>query len=317
MTPYAHLRSSNEVKPMRGSNARFGHVLTAMVTPFDRDGRVDLVRAGELARWLLDNGSDGLVLNGTTGESPTTSTDEKIALIRAVRQTLGPDALLMAGAGGNNTAEVVELARLSHEAGASALLSVAPYYNKPSQEGLYRHFRAVADATPLPVVLYNVPGRTITNIEATTTARLARDAATIVGTKEASANLAQVGEIVRTTPDDFDVYSGDDGTVLPTLALGGAGVISVISHVVGPDLARVHRAWFAGETAEAARRFLPLLPVTRALFSARPRPDQVCPVARRPAVGGVRLPLVDLTEDEQRVVAEGWKDTLVHQDNAG
>lgn len=293
---------------MRGSNARFGHVLTAMVTPFDPAGRVDLPRAGEIARFLLANGSEGLVLNGTTGESPTTTLAEKIALIQAVRKAAGPDATLLAGAGGNNTAEVVELAHHSHEAGASAILSVAPYYNKPSQEGLYRHFRAVADATPLPLVLYNVPGRTITNIEATTTARLAKDAPTIVGTKEASANLAQVGEIIRTTPGDFDVYSGDDATILPTLALGGAGVISVISHVVGPDIAAVHRAWFAGEQAEAARRFLPLLPVTRALFSApSPAPTKYALSLIGQPAGGVRLPLVELTEEEQSVVADALR----------
>ena len=293
---------------MRGQNARFGHVLTAMVSPFDAVGKLDLARAGELARWLLANGSDGLVLNGTTGESPTTTLGEKISLIRAVREAVGPDVILLGGAGGNSTAEVVELAKHSHEAGATALLSVAPYYNKPSQEGLYRHFRTVADATPLPVVLYNVPARTITNIEATTTARLASDAPTIVGTKEASANLAQVGEILRTTPDTFDVYSGDDGTILPTLALGGAGVISVISHIVGPELARVHRAWFGGNADEAARLFLATLPVTRALFSApSPAPTKYALSLVGQPVGGVRLPLVDLDEAEQRVVAEALR----------
>ena len=293
---------------MRGQNARFGHVLTAMVTPFDAANQVDLDRAGELARWLLENGSDGIVLNGTTGESPTTTLAEKAELIRAVRAAVGPNAILMAGAGGNATAEVVELAKHSHHAGASAILSVAPYYNKPSQEGLYRHFRAVAEATPLPLVLYNVPGRTITNIEASTTARLAKDAPAIVGTKEASANMAQVGEIVRTTPDDFDVYSGDDGTILPTLALGGAGVISVISHVVGPDIAAVHAAWFAGDVAGAARRFLPLLPVTRALFSApSPAPVKYALSLVGQHAGGVRLPLVDLSEDEKTVVAQALR----------
>lgn len=293
---------------MRGQNARFGHVLTAMVTPFDPAGHVDGRRAGELARWLLENGSNGLVLNGTTGESPTTTAAEKAELIRTVRAAVGPNAILMAGAGGNNTAEVVELAKHGHEAGATAILSVAPYYNKPSQEGLYRHFRAVADATPLPLVLYNVPGRTITNIEAATTVRLARDAPTIVGTKEASANLAQVGEILRTTPNDFDVYSGDDATILPTLALGGAGVISVISHVVGPDIAAVHDAWFGGDVAEAARRFLPLLPVTRALFSApSPAPVKYALSLVGQATGSVRLPLVDLSEDEKSVVANALR----------
>lgn len=292
---------------MRGQNARFGRVLTAMVSPMTAEGQVDTARAADLARWLLARGSDGIVVNGTTGESPTTTTEEKIALIRAVREAVG-DAPVVAGAGGYNTAEAAELARHSHEAGATGLLSVAPYYNKPSQEGLYRHFRTIADATPLPVLLYNVPGRTITNIEPATTARLAADAPTIVGTKEASANMPQVGEIIRTTPEEFDVYSGDDATLLPQLALGGSGVISVISHLVGPDLAALHRAWFAGEPAEAARLFLRTLPITRALFSApSPAPTKYALSLLGQPVGPVRLPLVDLNDSEQRVVAEALR----------
>lgn len=292
---------------MRGESARFGHVLTAMVTPFDAEGRVDLERARQIAAYLTRNGSDGLVINGTTGESPTTSLDEKIALLRAVRESVN-DSPVLAGAGGNNTAEAIELARRSHETGADALLSVAPYYNKPSQEGLYRHFRAIAEATPLPVVLYNVPGRTITNIEPSTTARLAKDAENIIGTKEASANLAQVGEIIRLTPPTFDVYSGDDGTILPQLALGGAGVISVISHVVGPDLAALHHLWFAGDRAEAAHLFIKTLPLTRAIFSApSPAPLKYALSLLGQPVGGVRLPLVDLDEKEQTVVRDALR----------
>lgn len=287
---------------MRGERARFGHVLTAIVTPFDATGRVDIEGAVALARHLIANGSDGIVVNGTTGESPTTTFEEKIALVKAIADAIGKERVI-AGVGGNNTAEVVHLSKFSHEAGAGGLLAVAPYYNKPSQEGLYRHFRATADATPLPVLLYNVPGRTITNIDAITTARLARDAANIVGTKEASANLAQVGEILRTTPDSFDVYSGDDATILPQLALGGAGVISVISHVVGPDIAALHRAWFAGDRAEAARLFLKTLPLARALFIApSPSPTKYALEYIGIPVGGVRLPLVELTEAERHSV---------------
>ena len=293
---------------MRGQNARWGHVVTAMVTPFDEGGAVDTVRAAEVARYLCQNGSDALVINGTTGESPTTTTEEKIALVRAACQAVGPEKII-AGVGGNNTAEVVHLAKLSQEAGTKTLLAVAPYYNKPSQEGLYRHFRAVADATDLPVILYNVPGRTITNIDAQTTARLARDAQTIVGTKEASANLAQVAEIVRTTPHDFAVYSGDDATILPTLALGGAGVISVVSHLIGPDLARLHAAWYDGDVEKALALFVRTLPVTRAIFSApSPAPLKWAMEQLGQPVGGVRLPLVELTSDEQAFVARALRD---------
>lgn len=287
---------------MRGISARFGHVITAMVTPFDQNLSVDYRRAVEMARWLLENGSDALVINGTTGESPTTTASEKIQLVAAIVEAVGAEKVI-AGAGGNNTAEIVELARRSQDAGAGAILSVAPYYNKPSQEGLYRHFRAIAEAVTLPVILYNVPGRTITNIEPDTTARLAADVANIVGTKEASANLAQIAEIVRLTPETFDIYSGDDGTLLPTLAVGGAGVISVISHLCGSDLASVHRAWFAGDPTDALRRFLPTLPLTRAVFSA-PSPSPLKWALKRigQSVGGVRLPLVELTGTEQAVV---------------
>ncbi len=295
---------------LRGSNARFGHLITAMVTPLDSEGRVLLKRAQELAQWLLENGSDALVINGTTGESPTTTLEEKIALVNAVVEVVGPEKVI-AGAGGNNTAEVVELAERSEAAGAGAILSVAPYYNKPSQEGLYRHFRSIAESVNLPVILYNVPARTITNIEATTTARLANDVPNIIGTKEASANMAQVGEIARTTSNDFLIYSGDDGTILPTLALGGAGVISVISHIAGGELASLHRAWFAGNITEATRLFLKTLPLTRALFSApSPAPTKFALSLIGQEVGGVRLPLVDLTPAERDVVAAALREYL-------
>ena len=287
---------------MRGTNGRWGRVVTAMVSPFDAEGVVDERRAGELARYLLDNGSDALVINGTTGESPTTSGAEKFVLVQAAVRAVGGSKVI-AGVGGNDTRRVVETAREAHDAGAGAILAVAPYYNKPSQEGLYRHFRAVADAVPLPVILYNVPGRTITNIEAETTVRLAKDAENIVATKEASGNMAQVAEIVRLTPENFDVYSGDDASILPTLALGGAGVISVVSHLCGRDLQAMCAAWFAGEVEEALRLFLPTLPLTRAIFSApSPSPLKYAMEKIGQGAGGVRLPLVELTDAEARAV---------------
>lgn len=293
---------------MRGERARFGHLITAMVTPFDPSGAVDLARAGQLARWLIENGSEALVINGTTGESPTTTADEKRALVRTAVEAVGADRVI-AGVGGNNTAAVCEMAVQSKAAGAGALLAVAPYYNRPSQEGLYRHFRAVAEASDLPVLLYNVPTRTACNIDASTTARLAADCPRIVGTKEASANLAQIGEILRTTPEEFDVYSGDDATILPMLALGAAGVISVISHVVGPDLAAMHRAWFAGDRAGAAGIFLKTLPVTRALFSVpSPAPTKWALARLGQPAGGVRLPLVDCSEAEAAAIFQALQE---------
>jgi 4-hydroxy-tetrahydrodipicolinate synthase len=287
---------------MRGMNARWGHVVTAMATPFAENGDICLDTTRRLAAWLTENGSSALVVNGTTGESPTTSPAEKVALVRAVVEVLGSDKVI-AGVGGYNTAEVLEAAHAAKAAGAGALLAVVPYYNKPSQEGLYRHFRALAETTDLPVMLYNVPGRTITNLEASTVARLVADCPTVVGIKEASANLGQIAEIIRTTPDTFDVYSGDDATCLPQLALGGAGIVSVISHAVGRDLAEVHRAWFAGEREKAAAAFLPTLPVYKALFSApSPAPVKFALRALGLPVGGVRLPLVDVNESEAAAI---------------
>jgi 4-hydroxy-tetrahydrodipicolinate synthase len=287
---------------MRGMQARWGHIVTAMVTPFDESNVVDFSEAVALAKWLLENGSDALVINGTTGESPTTTSKEKAALVAAIVEAIGAEKVI-AGVGGNNTAEVIEAAHDAKAAGAGALLAVVPYYNKPSQEGLYQHFKAIASATDLPVMLYNVPARTITNLEPATVVRLAADCPTIVAIKEASANLQQIGEIVRQTPVSFDVYSGDDGTILPILALGGCGVVSVISHVIGPELQAVHRAWFAGKQAEAAEIFLRTLPVAKIMFSVpSPAPTKLALRALGKKVGLVRLPLVDCNEGESESI---------------
>ena len=287
---------------MRGMQPRWGYIVTAMVTPFDQNNAVDFAEAVALAKWLLANGSDALVINGTTGESPTTSPKEKAALVKAIVEAIGAEKVI-AGVGGNNTAEVIEAAHDAKAVGAGALLAVVPYYNKPSQEGLYQHFKAVASATNLPVMLYNVPGRTITNLEPSTVVRLAADCPTIVAIKEASANLQQVGEILRQTPESFDVYSGDDGTILPLLALGGCGLVSVISHVIGPELQAVHQAWFAGKQAEAAALFLRTLPVAKTMFSVpSPAPTKLALRALGKKVGPVRLPLVDCNAQESETI---------------
>lgn len=287
---------------MRGMRPRWGYIVTAMVTPFDENNAVDFAEAVALAKWLLANGSDALVINGTTGESPTTSAKEKAALVKVIVEAIGAEKVI-AGVGGNNTAEVIEAAHDAKAAGAGALLAVVPYYNKPSQEGLYQHFKAVASATDLPVMLYNVPGRTITNLEPATVVRLATDCPTVVAIKEASANLQQVGEILRQTPESFDVYSGDDGTILPLLALGGCGLVSVISHVIGPELQAVHQAWFAGKQAEAAEIFLRTLPVAKTMFSVpSPAPTKLALRALGKKVGPVRLPLVDCNESESEAI---------------
>ncbi len=287
---------------MRGMQPRWGYIVTAMVTPFDQNNAVDFAEAVALAKWLLANGSDALVINGTTGESPTTSPKEKAALVKVIVEAIGAEKVI-AGVGGNNTAEVIEAAHDAKAAGAGALLAVVPYYNKPSQEGLYQHFKTVASATDLPVMLYNVPARTITNLEPATVVRLAADCPTIVAIKEASANLQQVGEILRQTPESFDVYSGDDGTILSLLALGGCGLVSVISHVIGPELQAVHQAWFAGKQAEAAEIFLRTLPVAKTMFSVpSPAPTKQALRALGKNVGPVRLPLVDCNAQESEAI---------------
>lgn len=287
---------------MRGVNPRWGYIVTAMVTPFDANNQVDLTEAVALAKWLLANGSDALVINGTTGESPTTTPKEKAALVKAVAEAIGSEKVI-AGVGGNNTAEVIEAAHDAKAAGAGALLAVVPYYNKPSQEGLYQHFKAVASATDLPVMLYNVPSRTITNLEPATTARLAKDCPTIVAIKEATPDITQFAEVLRVTPDGFDVYSGDDGNLLPILALGGSGMVSVIAHVIGPEFQAICQSWHAGKPAEATAQFLKTLPVAKIMFSVpSPAPTKWALRELGKKVGGVRLPLVDCNGAEGEAI---------------
>jgi 4-hydroxy-tetrahydrodipicolinate synthase len=283
---------------MCGTTPRWGSIVTAMVTPFDAENQVDFAEAVALAKWLLANGSDALVINGTTGESPTTTPKEKAALVKAIVEAIGSEKVI-AGVGGNNTAEVIEAAHDAKAAGAGALLAVVPYYNKPSQEGLFQHFKAVASATDLPVMLYNVPSRTITNLEPATTARIAAACPTVVAIKEATPDITQFAEVIRVTPSDFDVYSGDDANLVPALALGGSGMVSVIAHVIGPDFKKICDLWRAGQSTEAVETFLKTLPVAKIMFSVpSPAPTKLALQTLGKKVGPVRLPLVDCTEAE-------------------
>lgn len=288
---------------LRGANARFGNLLTAMATPLHPDGSIDFAGAQTLAKWLMAEGNDALVINGTTGESPTTSDDEKLDLLDAIIEAIGADKVV-AGAGGNDTRHIAKLAAASAAKGVAGILSVAPYYNKPCQEGIYRHFRAIADAAAIPVLLYNVPGRTIANIDAATTERIATDQKNVIGTKEASGNMMQVADIVSRTPDTFDVYAGDDGTLLPHLAVGGCGIISVISHVATPQMKAVCTKWFAGDAAGAREAFLLTLDITRMIFAQpSPAPTKAALSLLGKPAGPVRLPLVDLTQPQIEALA--------------
>ena len=287
----------------------FGRVLTAMVTPFDAAGGVDYEEAAALAQHLVAHGSDGLVVAGTTGESATLNTDEKIRLFQTVKAAVGKSAKVLAGTGSNNTAETVVLSREAQYLGVDGLLLVTPYYNRPSQEGIYQHYKTVAEAVTLPIMLYNVPARTSVNMEAATVLRLT-GIANVVALKEAGSNMSQVADIVADAPADFAVYSGADELNLPVLALGGVGVVSVISHLVGPDLAKMHEAFFGGDLTTARKIHLATMPLTRAMFSA---PN---PVPTKTALSMldilpnslVRLPLIEANDRERAVIHAAIKD---------
>jgi 4-hydroxy-tetrahydrodipicolinate synthase len=252
--------------PRTTSPARpFGAVLTAMVTPMTADGEVDLESAVRLASHLVDNGHDGLVLNGTTGEAPTTHAPEKAALIEAVVSAVGDRAWVVAGAGSNDTAHAVRMAEQAAEAGAHGLLVVSPYYSRPSQDGVYRHIRSVADSTDLPVMLYDVPGRTGVRISPATVARLAEHER-VVAVKDASGDLYGAASAIART--GLAWYSGDDSAYLALLAHGAAGVVSVVGHVAGRRLAELTAAFDAGDHARALQIFLSIVPAIDALNGA-------------------------------------------------
>ncbi|AVP68372.1 4-hydroxy-tetrahydrodipicolinate synthase [Rhodococcus hoagii] len=240
----------------------FGTVLTAMVTPFTKDGKLDVDAGVRLAAHLVDNGCDGLVLAGTTGESPTTTEDEKLELLRAVIAAVGDRAKIVAGAGSNDTAHSVELARDAARAGAHGLLVVTPYYSRPPQAGLYAHFTAVADATDLPVMLYDIPPRSVVPIETETIRRLA-DHPRILAVKDAKGDLNAGAELIGTT--DLDFFSGDDPLNLPWLSVGAVGFVSVIGHLVPQRLRALHTAFMQGDLAKAREINLSLVPVNRSV----------------------------------------------------
>jgi len=276
----------------------FGRLITAMVTPFDKDLAVDYGRAAVLARRLVETGSDGVVVCGTTGESPTLTREEKINLFRTVAEAIGGKAMVIAGTGTNSTRDSIELSQAAEKAGVDGLLLVVPYYNKPPQEALYQHFQAVARATSLPVMLYNVPGRTGTNLAPETVARLA-EIENVQALKEAAGSLDQVSELRRLVPEDFAIYSGDDSLTLPMLALGAVGVVSVASHLVGRRLREMIDSFVTGKVAEAARIHLELFPLFRSLFlTSNPIPVKRMLQLVGEDMGGLRPPLIPATPAE-------------------
>ncbi len=287
------------------SRAPFGRVLTAMVTPFRADGAVDLELAARLAEHLVSHGSDGLVLCGTTGESPTLSWAEEHQLFAAVRDALGGRAPLLAGSGSNCTAEAVEATRQAADLGADGALVVVPYYNKPPQDGLEAHFRAVAQAAPeLPLMLYNIPGRTGTSLAPATVARLL-DLPNVVSFKAASGSTDEVSALRAACGDRLAIYSGDDALTLPMLAVGAVGVVSVASHVAGERISAMVRAFFDGDLATALHLHEQLLPLCKALFcTTNPIPVKAALELSGWPVGAPRLPLLPADDSVRQRLSE-------------
>ncbi|AEN87974.1 4-hydroxy-tetrahydrodipicolinate synthase [Priestia megaterium] len=280
----------------------FGKVATAMVTPFDHKGNIDFEKTTQLINYLISNGSDALVIAGTTGESPTLSTEEKLALFRHSVKVVDGRVPVIAGTGSNNTYASIELTKKAEEIGVDAIMIVAPYYNKPNQEGLYQHFKTIAESTELPVMLYNIPGRSVINMSVETIVRLA-ELPNVVALKDASGDLDAMTAIIAQTSDDFALYSGDDGLTLPVLAIGGTGIISVASHVIGNEMQEMVKLYESGNPKEAAKIHQRIVPVMKSLFAApSPTPVKTALQLKGLDVGSVRLPLVPLTEEERQTL---------------
>ncbi len=285
----------------------FGRVLTAMVTPFDAAGKVAIDKAQALAAHLVANGSDGLVVTGTTGESPTLSQAEKLQMYRAVVEAVGGKAAVIAGTGSNSTASTLELSREAEKLGVDGIMLVVPYYNKPNQEGMYQHFKTVAEQVKLPVILYNVPGRTSANLLPATVGRLAQ-IDNIVAIKEASGDMDQPSELMRSIPEGFRVYCGDDSLTLPMLALGAHGVISVVSHIAGPQIQAMTQSFLNGDRQKARELHLRLFPLFKAMFvTTNPVPVKQALNLQGHQVGPTRLPLVDASAAELEHIENALK----------
>lgn len=286
---------------------KLGRLLTAMVTPFDSQGKVDYQQARNLAQALLNSGSDGLLLSGTTGESPTLNFEEKLHLFTEVKSAIANRGTIVAGTGTYNTRESQELTKEAEKVGVNACVLVVPYYNRPPQQGLFEHFNAIAQATTLPCILYNVPSRTGTNLAADTVIKLSQ-IGNIIGVKEASGNLRQIAEIIQGAKGDFLVYSGNDGDTLPILTLGGYGVISVASHLVGIQIKDMMEKFLNGETQEAASVHRHLLPLIKALFVVtNPVPVKYALNYLGFPVGKPRLPLIEPDEKSAEIVRAALK----------
>ena len=283
--------------------SNFGQVITAMVTPFDSCLSLNVVQARKLASHLVRNGTDSLVIAGTTGESPALSKEEKLELFVNIVEEVSGSAAVIASTGSNNTADSIAMTQAVEKTGVDGILLVAPYYNKPSQEGLYQHFKAIAENTNLPVMLYNIPGRSVINISPETIARLA-EIKNITAVKESTGDMDRISDLKRCLPESFEIYSGDDSMTLPMLALGAKGVVSVASHLAGTRIKEMINAFMSSNTTLAMRIHLELMPLFKGLFiTTSPAPVKAAMNMTGWQVGGLRLPMVDVTDQEREFIS--------------
>ncbi len=296
------------------NNPYFGRVLTAMVTPFNNDGSVNYEAAADFAEWLINNGSDGLVVAGSTGEAATMSNEEKLELFRVVVKRINKKVPVIGGTGSNNTMASIEFTKEAEATGIDGLLIVGPYYNKPTQEGFYQHFAAIAKATKLPIIAYNVPGRTASNIMPATLARITKEFKNVVAVKESAGSVTQAAELYRLLPKEVTIYSGDDGQTLPFLSVGAQGIISVLGNIAAPMLQNIIKAYEEGKVKEAADLHAIMAPVADVLFI------ETNPIPVKAAVtmvtginaGETRLPLTPMSSDaKEKLVAVLKENNLI------
>ena len=285
----------------------FGRLITAMVTPFHDDDAVDYPKAADLARALVDSGTESIVVSGTTGEAPTLTSEEKLRLFETVKDAVGDRAAIIAGTCSNNTAESIRFSREAVALGVDGILGTVPWYNKPPQAGLERHFQAIAESVDAPILLYNVPSRTVTNLLPDTAVRLS-EIPNIVGIKEASSNLDAIGAIIRNSRPDFLVWSGNDSETLPIMAIGGYGVVSIASHLVGRQIAQMMACAADGDLGEASRIHARLSPLFAALFvTTSPIPLKYGLRQAGFSCGGLRLPLIEIDSRSAEAMDEALR----------
>lgn len=291
-----------------------GEVITAMVTPFNKNKEVDYNKVEELAKYLIQNGSDAILVAGTTGESPTLTHEEELEILSTVKRAVAKKAKVIFGAGSNSTQTAVKMSKLAEKEGADAILSVVPYYNKPSQAGMIAHFSAVAESTKLPIILYNIPGRTGVNMAVETVAALANKYSNIVAIKQSFGDMDAVTELKIACPEDFMIYSGDDSLTIPMLALGADGVISVASHILGNEIKTMIHNFKTDNYKVAKNMHLKLYPVLKKLFMA-PNPVPIKAALAKTGIikDYVRLPLVELEESQKTELYEAL-DSLQNSD---